>query len=229
MEETKLCPFCGQEIKSSAKKCIHCGKWLEKKCSACGEWIKIDANKCRYCGSWQGDYEKWKYEKATGIKTDPTPQPSARAVDEERMKQMMEEKSDEKNSGCLLYVEGLIVLSLYMWYFDWGWIEWIIAYVVFSILTSIHFTRILVCLAMCGLWAYFAYGVFESWIVAVMSLSCISSTFCSDGLVTFFASHSPQYRHFVAVTLISSPQYGQRFVPVVTILVPLPCPISRHI
>ena len=114
MEETKLCPFCGQEIKSSAKKCIHCGKWLEKKCPACGEWIKIDANKCRYCGSWQGDYEKWKYEKATGIKTDPTPQPSAPAVDEERMKQMMEEKSDEKNSGCLLYVEGLIVLSLYM-------------------------------------------------------------------------------------------------------------------
>ena len=68
MEETKLCPFCGQEIKSSAKKCIHCGKWLEKKCPACGEWIKIDANKCRYCGEWQGDYEKWKYEKATGIK-----------------------------------------------------------------------------------------------------------------------------------------------------------------
>nr|WP_287774975.1 hypothetical protein [Prevotella sp.] len=64
---------------------------------------------------------------------------------------------------------------------------------------------------------------------AVMSLSCISSTFCSDGLVTFFASHSLQYRHFVAVTLISSPQYGQRFVPVVTILVPLPYPISRHI
>lgn len=30
MEETKLCPFCGHEIKSSAKKCIHCGKWLEK-------------------------------------------------------------------------------------------------------------------------------------------------------------------------------------------------------
>lgn len=172
MEETKLCPFCGHEIKSSAKKCIHCGKWLEKKCPACGEWIKIDANKCRYCGEWQGDYEKWKYEKATGIKATPvqaTAQISNPKDDEEMMKQMMEEKSDEKNSGCLLYVEGLIVLSLYMWYFDWGWIEWIIAYVVFSILTSIHFTRILVCLAMCGLWAYFAYGVFESWIVAVIA------------------------------------------------------------
>lgn len=109
-EETKLCPFCGKEIKATAKKCIHCGKWIEKKCPACGEWIKIDANKCRYCGSWQGDYEKWKYEKATGIKTDSAPQPSTPAVDEEKMKQMMEEKSDEKNSGCLLYVEGIVVI-----------------------------------------------------------------------------------------------------------------------
>ena len=56
MEETKLCPFCGHEIKSSAKKCIHCGKWLEKKCPACGEWIKIDANKCRYWGEGRGEY-----------------------------------------------------------------------------------------------------------------------------------------------------------------------------
>ncbi len=26
---TKLCPFCSQEIKESAAKCIHCGQWLE--------------------------------------------------------------------------------------------------------------------------------------------------------------------------------------------------------
>lgn len=31
MEETKKCPYCGNEILAVAKKCKHCGKWLEAK------------------------------------------------------------------------------------------------------------------------------------------------------------------------------------------------------
>jgi hypothetical protein len=31
VETTKDCPFCGEEIQSSAKKCKHCGEWLETK------------------------------------------------------------------------------------------------------------------------------------------------------------------------------------------------------
>ena len=50
-EATTACPYCGQEILVTAKKCKHCGEWLEKKCPHCGEWIKADAMKCRYCGS----------------------------------------------------------------------------------------------------------------------------------------------------------------------------------
>jgi len=29
MSEMKNCPFCGVEILSDAKKCIHCGEWLD--------------------------------------------------------------------------------------------------------------------------------------------------------------------------------------------------------
>lgn len=31
MEETKRCPYCGEEILTTAKKCRHCGEWLENK------------------------------------------------------------------------------------------------------------------------------------------------------------------------------------------------------
>lgn len=31
MEEFKKCPICGEEVMSSAKKCKHCGEWLDEK------------------------------------------------------------------------------------------------------------------------------------------------------------------------------------------------------
>ena len=38
--QTKHCPYCGGEIAATAKKCKHCGKWIEKQCPACGEWME---------------------------------------------------------------------------------------------------------------------------------------------------------------------------------------------
>lgn len=56
--ETKNCPFCGEEIMATAKKCKHCGEWLEKQeenletkeCPVCGESIPANAITCKHCG-----------------------------------------------------------------------------------------------------------------------------------------------------------------------------------
>ena len=57
--ETKVCPFCGEEILAVAKKCKHCGEWLDKQqeeapqvkqCEACGEDIPANATICEHCG-----------------------------------------------------------------------------------------------------------------------------------------------------------------------------------
>ena len=57
MEEKKLCPYCGKEILKVAKKCKHCGEWLEQKepekekkaCPICGELVDVDLEVCPYC------------------------------------------------------------------------------------------------------------------------------------------------------------------------------------
>lgn len=54
--ETKICPYCGEEILSVAKKCRHCGEWLKK------ENIKTEFNwaACTLTwiwGIWHGIYK----------------------------------------------------------------------------------------------------------------------------------------------------------------------------
>ena len=54
-EETKRCPYCGEEILAVAKKCKHCREWLKEepkeyiRCSVCGEKVEKGQEKCPLC------------------------------------------------------------------------------------------------------------------------------------------------------------------------------------
>ena len=60
-EETRICPFCKEEIKVDAIKCKHCHSKLVPVrpehggvCPFCKEDVKPDAVKCKHCGSQIG-------------------------------------------------------------------------------------------------------------------------------------------------------------------------------
>lgn len=51
MTNNTKCPFCGEEIQITAKKCKHCGEWLNNHCPICGETIPQNANICPECNT----------------------------------------------------------------------------------------------------------------------------------------------------------------------------------
>lgn len=82
MNETKKCPYCGEQIQMSARKCKWCGEWLDQEnqspqsslmsCPICGEQIPKDVDVCPFCKEHIGS----SMEKQSDIKVKPSHQRS---------------------------------------------------------------------------------------------------------------------------------------------------------
>lgn len=147
MEEMKTCPYCGQEILANAKKCKHCGKWLEKQCPQCGEWVNAGAKKCRYCGYWFDEWQRRLQEKSEQEQRE-----AQKGITVEEIKDTIEEEKENSNTGCLLYAETFIIAALVRYIYDFKWWWGFVYAAVLSILLSFHVLRILYCIAISLVW-----------------------------------------------------------------------------
>ena len=145
----KTCPYCGGEILETAKKCKHCGKWLEQKCPQCGEWVSAEAKKCRYCGYWFDPWQRRQQEKAEHEKLNPTPQQPK--ID---LESAIEEHEDNKQAGCILNIECGIIIVILGFALDWDWWQFGLGWLVGYILLNIHILRVLYCIAISLVWGF---------------------------------------------------------------------------
>jgi len=79
--DTKQCPYCGEEVLAVAKKCKHCGEWLEKdttstpkkmvECPVCAEQIEEGLKVCPHCKEPFGNTQKNKLTEKVSLNNKP--------------------------------------------------------------------------------------------------------------------------------------------------------------
>lgn len=149
MDNTINCPHCGKAILSTAKKCKHCGEWLEKECPACGEWIKVNAKKCKHCGTW---FNKFSRERIEGVPAPPSV-PQQEEPTEEEIEEYIDEENAKNRASCLMQVECGIVNVILAYCYDWNWWACLAAVGVCYVMLNIRVLRILYCIAISLVWA----------------------------------------------------------------------------
>ena len=132
-----------------ARKCKHCGEWLQRQCPHCGEWVNAKAVKCKHCkGAIPADGEK-----DTAKPAEPqTVYVDRGGAEMQAVLNEMQEREDDKSAGCVLYGELIMFCIIAGFGGDMEWWETAIVFVIAVVLLQVRFLRVLYAIGMVLLW-----------------------------------------------------------------------------